>query len=184
MTTYLVAYGSHPGDDFQAVPYATRDLAVAAAAAEPSGYCALVISSERDITISGPTLAAAYSALTGKAVTRFESRETGVRRFMEALKILRQPLTVGEDAMAKSKSSTKVNRRARYAISDRIVILKPHTCKPGKKNHARLQHLRDGMTVGEALAAGLQRPDLKTSVEREWIRVDPSPIHEDLGVQG
>lgn len=68
---------------------------------------------------------------------------------------------------------TKMQRAPRPTKSDPRVVtfVAPNTKKPGSKSHARYELYAVGMTVQEALAAGLTGADIKWDSERGNIKI-------------
>lgn len=85
VTTYVVSYGTTPEERFRASVHSSRDEALAEAARQPAGDCALVIGCEEDITLSKAAMAAVFRALTGAGPARMEDRSSGAKRLMLAL---------------------------------------------------------------------------------------------------
>jgi hypothetical protein len=93
--------------------------------------------------------------------------------------------TIFADAMAKAgnkpqpkakpaKPAAKGARRGpapEYADTQVITLLVANPKRPGSKAFARYANYKDGMTVAQALAAGLTREDFRWDVEKGHIAI-------------
>lgn len=108
----------------------------------------VVMSLSRDATVDGVVI---LEALIGKAITR------------EAPKPATTPRT------------PKVSRTTTpgvFSDTTRITEVGENPKKPGSASHARFALYRAGMTVAEALAAGVTKGDVRWDMERGHIKLE------------
>ena len=64
--------------------------------------------------------------------------------------------------------------RGLHRTTDIVTVLVPNPKRPGSLTHARFELYRTGQTVGEFLAAGGRRVDLKWDEEHKFVSISPA----------
>ncbi len=64
--------------------------------------------------------------------------------------------------------------RGLHSVTDIVTVLVPNPKRPGSLIHARFQLYQTGQTVGEFLAAGGRRVDLKWDEEHKFVSISPA----------
>lgn len=95
-------------------------------------------------------------------------RETTPLAVSAIEQLLGKPITRASRAPARA---TFNGRAPRPRVADHRVIsqIQPNPKKPGSASHARFALYREGMTVSEALAAGVTTADVRWDSERGFI---------------
>lgn len=64
--------------------------------------------------------------------------------------------------------------RGLHRTTDIVTVLVPNPKRPGSLTHARFELYKTGQTVGEFLAAGGRRVDLKWDEEHKFVSISPA----------
>lgn len=88
--------------------------------------------------------------------------------------LIGRPITRELPASARAPRAPRAPKGAavRRADSRRILTVVPNPKKPGSKSHARFEAYRVGMTVDQAVAAGLTMDDIRHDVARGFITLE------------
>ena len=133
-------------------------------------------------TLDNPTLLRIYNHLkTGKPVVKLESHVKGIRSIWGLLGKLGpdgapsrdlESILEGQPKVEQNKS--KPNKRTKkYGTDLRITLLvKKNPKRPATKAFTAFALYRTGMTIGEALAAGVSKGDISWDVRHKFISVE------------
>ena len=144
-----------------------------------AGLNGYALETASDVIWSGRVLVEVYNAISGTHIKKFESRDVGVRRLLEALPtVAREPApvtlaTASEGKMAKSENGTgKRGRQSKYKPDMTITVLADKNPKrAGSKAAARFELYHSGMTVADFVAAGGTVTKLALDVNRGQVSV-------------
>lgn len=213
MTTPTPTYLIYPTDATGRMPvfeYASR--AAAQAAATPNAY---LVEHEADCLWTGRGLVDVYNAITGLHVAKFESSDVGRRRLVtqlaryatkaapteaqvidhnQAIDAQKEP-TVNDTAKLETETVvtnaadatpvTKTGRAKKFSGGDVVTFVGKNYKRAGSEAFDRFARYRVGMTVDEAIAAGLKWVDLlwDTKEGNDHVKIAPAGSPEAIAAR-
>lgn len=109
------------------------------------------------------------------------SRDTSVVGVQTIEALVGRPITVAPPHMparrprpvaSRPEKPRTTQQRGTLDLARRIAYVAPNPKKPRTASYDRFSQYREGMTLAEALSAGLTRADLSWDVERGFIRLE------------
>ena len=153
----------------------------------PDGRVVWLVTQPDDLMrVPMPVLLAAYNLATGKAIKMFHTRVKGVSQTHAALRQWLSARSIpAEDSTMSAKKTTpakkiakkvsakkRTGRPARYTPEQRITVLvKENPRRPSADSWRRFNLYKTGMTVAQALEAGLRLVDLRWDARAKFIAI-------------
>jgi hypothetical protein len=105
------------------------------------------------------------------AVVMSIAREISIPGISAIEKLIGQPITRRAPQPTRTKGQKR--GRARRTIDNRVIVhVTPNPKKPGSASHARYESYEVGMTVTQALEAGVQSVDIAHDEAKGFIRLE------------
>lgn len=136
----------------------------------PTEESITTIASESELSgFTLPVLATIYNIVTGKEIKSFNDRKSATRRTAEALEKLGNP---EEPAAPKAVWEHKSHKYADDYVITLLVATNPK--RLSTESGRRFALYQSGMTVKQALEAGIQRGDLSWDTKHGFVAITPA----------